>query len=152
MISTYFYVGFTWSKIRCVLLSCLLVYIMNSWKRVLEQQLIAVQPVKKLSVVYGIKTFSTLFIRVVTKPSREPARLIHSMIWWYDVQSLIVTVWLTLFSYRVFRGLTFYPNGKNSLVKCVTVWLTPFSYRVFRALAFYPKGKTVNLNVIVIGW
>jgi len=79
-ISIYFYVGFAWSKIRCVLVSCLLVYIMNSWNRVLERQLIAVQPVEKFSVIYGIEKFGTIFIRVVSEPSREPARSIHSMI------------------------------------------------------------------------
>ena len=117
-ISAYFYVGFARSKIRCVL-----VYIMNSWNRVLERQLIAVQPVEKFSVIYGIEKFGTIFIRVVSEPSREPARSIHSMIWWYDVQSVIVTVWLTPFFYRVFRALTFYPNGKNSLVKCNCYWM-----------------------------
>jgi len=60
--------------------SCLLVYIMYSWNRVLEQQLIAIQPIEKFSVIHGIKKFGTIFIRAVTEPSCEPARSIHSMI------------------------------------------------------------------------
>jgi len=66
MISTHFYVGIAWSKIRCMLVSCLLVYIMNFWDRVLEQQLIAIQLVEKFSTIYGSKKFGTIFVRVIT--------------------------------------------------------------------------------------
>lgn len=79
MVRIFFYVSIAWSKIRCVLVSCLLVYIMNSWSRVLEQQPIVIQLVKKFSVIYGIKKFCTISLEV-SESSCEPARSVHSMV------------------------------------------------------------------------